>query len=100
MDNVWFQQDGATAHTFQRAMGILREMFPGHWISLHGDISWSACSPDLNPCDFFLWGYLKLKVYNNHPQSIERLKDEIHQEITTIPHEMIHRVINNFRERL
>ena len=52
MDNAWFQQDGATAHTFQRAMGILREMFPGHLISLRGDISWSIHSPDLNPCDF------------------------------------------------
>ena len=32
-------------------------------------------SPDLNPCDFFLWGYLKSKVYSNRPQSIEELKD-------------------------
>jgi hypothetical protein len=29
-DNVWFQQDGATAHTSRRSLGILREMFPGH----------------------------------------------------------------------
>jgi len=28
-DKVWFQQDGATAHTSQHDMGILREMFPG-----------------------------------------------------------------------
>ena len=52
MENVWFQQDGAIAHTFQRAMGILREMFSGHLISLRGDIRWSIRSPDLNPCDF------------------------------------------------
>ena len=59
MDNAWFQQDGTTAHTFQRGMGILTEMFPGHLISLRGDISWSIHSPDLNPCDFFPLGYLK-----------------------------------------
>ena len=52
MDNVWFQQDGATAHTSRRTMGILREMFPGHLISLHGGTGWSARSADLNPCDF------------------------------------------------
>ena len=52
MENAWFQQDGATAHTFQRAMGILREMFPGHLISLRGDISWSIHSPDLNRAIF------------------------------------------------
>ena len=57
-------------------------------------------SPDLNPCDFFLWGYLKSKVYSNRPQSIEELKDAIRQEIASIPHEMIRRVIDNFRERL
>ena len=36
------------ARTSRRAMGILREMFPGHLISLRGDIGWPARSPDLN----------------------------------------------------
>jgi hypothetical protein len=30
VENVWFQEDGATAHTSCRSLGILREMFPGH----------------------------------------------------------------------
>ena len=99
MDNVWFQQDGATAHTSRRAMGILRDMFPGHLISLRGDIGWPSRSPDLNQCDFCLWEYLKSKVYSNRPRSIEQPNDATRQEITTIPHEMTHRVIDNFRER-
>lgn len=99
-DNVWFQQDGATAHTSRRTMGILREMFPDHLISLRGDIGWPARSPDLNPCDFFLWGYLKSKVYTHRPRSIEELKDAIRQEIAAIPHEMTRRVVDNFRERI
>ena len=49
---------------------------------------------------FFLWGYLKSKVYSNRPQTIEQIKDAIRQEITAIPHEMTRRVIDNFRERL
>ena len=97
MDNVWFQQNGATAHTSLRAIWIMREMFPGHLISLRGDIGWSAHSPDLNPCNFFLWGYLKS---SNRSQSIEQLKDAICQEFIAIQHEMIRRVIDNFRERL
>ena len=40
IDNVWFQQNGATAHTSLRAMGILREMLPDHLISLRGYIGW------------------------------------------------------------
>ena len=77
----------------------LREMFPGHLISLRGDIGWPAQirSPDFNPCNFFLWGYLESKVYINHPCSIEQLKDSIRQEITAIPHERTCQVIDNFR---
>jgi hypothetical protein len=29
-EKVWFQQDGAAAHTSRRSLGILREMFLGH----------------------------------------------------------------------
>jgi len=52
-EDVWLQQDGATAHTSRRSLSILREMFPGHLIPLRGDIGWPARSPDLTPCDFF-----------------------------------------------
>lgn len=37
-EHVWFQQNGATAHTACRSMAILREMFPVHVVSLRGDI--------------------------------------------------------------
>jgi hypothetical protein len=37
-ENVWFQQDSATAHTARRSLGIFREMFPGHVVCLRGDI--------------------------------------------------------------
>ncbi|PNF40685.1 hypothetical protein B7P43_G02863 [Cryptotermes secundus] len=42
-----------------------RGLFPGHIILHHGDIPWSAHSPDLAPCDFFLWGHLKAEVYKH-----------------------------------
>jgi len=72
-EEVWFQQDGATAHTSRRSLSILREMFPGHLISLRGDIGWPVRSPDLSSCDFFLWGYLKAMVYARRPGTIEHL---------------------------
>ena len=100
MDNVWFQQDRTTANTSRRAMGILREMFPGHLISLRSDIGWPARSPNLNPCNFFLWGYIKSRICSNCPQSIEQLKNAICLEITAISHEMIRRVLDNYRKRL
>ena len=54
LGNVWFQQDGATAHTARASMTVLRAKFPGRLISLRGDIPWAAHSPDLTPCDFFM----------------------------------------------
>jgi hypothetical protein len=73
MRNVWFQQDGVTAHTARQSMTFLRGMFPGRLISLFGDIPWPARSPDLTDPDFFLWGYLKSKVYATRPHSIQEL---------------------------
>ena len=53
LGDIWFQQDGATAHTSRASMAVLREHFPERLISIRGDLEWPARSPDLAPCDFF-----------------------------------------------
>ena len=73
-DCVWFEQDGATSHTSRRSLGILQDMFPSHVFSLRGDIGWPPRSLDLTPCDFFLWGYVKSKVYEHRPSTLEYLQ--------------------------
>jgi hypothetical protein len=35
---------------------------------------WPACSPDLTPCNFYLWGNLRDKVYRMNPHTEEELK--------------------------
>jgi len=50
LSSVWFQQDGATAHTARASKSVLREMLPQHVIS-RGDFPWPARSPDLSACD-------------------------------------------------
>jgi hypothetical protein len=96
---VWFQQDGATAHTAKGSMGVQREMFPGRLISLRV-IPWPARSPDLAACDFFVWGHLKAEVYKRRPRTTDELKAAPQHEIAAIPPEMIRRVMRNFRVRL
>ena len=49
LENMQFQQDGATCHTTRTNMALLQETFPGGVISRHGDISWP---PKLTPLDF------------------------------------------------
>lgn len=63
-------------------------------------ISWPPRSPDLSPCDFFLWGYLKAEVFKHRPRTIEELKEAIVEEIAQIDDGMLARVMENFRERL
>jgi len=100
LGDIWFQQDGATAHTAQISMAKLRQMFPGRLVSLRGDLGWPARSPDLSICDFFLWGYLKERVFRDRPHTVEQLKTKIRAEIATIPVDMCRRATEAFRNRL
>ncbi|KAL1453998.1 hypothetical protein WDU94_010295 [Cyamophila willieti] len=63
LENMWFQQDGATAHTARATIDLLKQALPGRLISRFGDIHYSARSPDLSVLDFFLLGFLKSRVY-------------------------------------
>jgi hypothetical protein len=67
----YFMQDGATAHTATYPINVLNEVFENRLISRE---LWPARSPDLNPCDFNLWGNLKYKVYSNNPHTLVELK--------------------------
>ena len=100
LDHVWFQQDGATAHTARRSMDVVRQIFPGKVISMRGHVQWPARSPDLTPCDFFLWGYLKAEVYKHRPRDLAALKTAIRQEIQLIRIDVLQRVMDNYRLRL
>ena len=50
---------------------------------------------DLTPPDFFLWGFLKCKVYKEHPTSIDELKTNITATIHSIDQETLLAVMNN-----
>ncbi|QQP53887.1 Transposable element Tc3 transposase [Caligus rogercresseyi] len=72
--DILFQQDGATAHTSRASMAVLREHFSERLISIRGDLEWPARSPDLSPCYFYLWRYLKSRAYVNRPRSLPEKK--------------------------
>ena len=99
LGDIWFQQDGATAHTSRASMAVLREHFPERLISIRGDLEWPARSPDLSPCDFYLWGYLKSRVYVNRLRSLQDLKANIREEIANIPADTLVWVMANARNR-
>lgn len=95
-----FQQDGATSHTANVSMDLLRLTFPGRHISRNGDIPWPARSPDLTDPDFFLWGYLKCKVFKENPPRTKEDHQQFRQEIINIPLQMLQSVMGGFALRL
>ena len=97
-----FQQDGAPPHCSREAIGWLTKKFDeDRLISRNSSFAWPPYSPDLNPCDYFLWGYLKSKVYcDPYPVTTEQLKKNITRECRKISKETVRAVINNFNSRI
>ena len=96
---LWFQQDGATAHTARDSMALLKDIFGERIISRKSDFNWLPRSPDLTAPDCFLWGYLKERVYVNKPRTIPQLKNNIRNEIEVITPEILRKVMENVLER-
>ena len=63
------------------------------------DLEWPPRSLDLTVPDFFLWGYLKSKVYASKPKTIDELKYNIRAEIAAITPEILANVMQNARKR-
>ena len=63
------------------------------------DLEWPARSPDLTPCNFFLWGFLKSRIYINCPRTLKDLKTNIQDETANIAPAMLAGVMTNTRNR-
>ena len=100
VDNVWFQQDGATCHTSCATIDLLRETFVGRLISRDGDVNWPPRSCDLTPLDYFLWGAVKDKCYVHHPETIDHFKANIRDAIDEIRPQTLGKVLENCSDRM
>lgn len=95
-----FMQDGASPHFSTRVRAYLNWKKPNYWIGRGGPVHWPARSPDLTPCDFFLWGHLKARIYATPVLSTEDLKARITREVRRIPRDMLKNVWENVEFRL
>ncbi|GFY34105.1 uncharacterized protein TNCV_4983081 [Trichonephila clavipes] len=71
VQELWFQQDGATCHTARATIDLLKDTFGDRLISRFGPVNWPPRSCDLTPLDYFLWGYVKSLVYADKPQTLD-----------------------------
>ncbi|GFW35399.1 uncharacterized protein TNCV_2611981 [Trichonephila clavipes] len=100
VQELWFQQDGATRHTDRATIDLLKDTFGDRLISRFGPVNWPPRSCDLTPLDYFLWGYAKSLVYADKPQTLDHLEDNIRRVIADIRPQMLEKVIENSTSRL
>ncbi|GFS58100.1 transposable element Tc1 transposase [Trichonephila clavipes] len=100
VQELWFQQDGATCHTAHATIDLLKDTFGDRLISRFGPVNWPPRSCDLTPLDYFLWGYVKSLVYADKPQTLDHLEDNIRRVIADIRPQMLEKVIENWTSRL
>ena len=97
----WFQQDGARPHNTPEVLKFLHSKFQHRILSnrfpqqFQCGFSWPPCSPYLNRCDYFLWSYLKDKVFSSAPRTLSELKEWIKESGAQVTRGMLTRVLQN-----
>lgn len=100
LNRTWFKQNSATCYCSKETLAVLKKAFGSRLLSRGTDFVWPPRSPDITAPDFFLWGYLKSRVYETRPRDLEDLKTRISQEIARIQRPMLENVFQNFLRRL
>ncbi|GBM69169.1 hypothetical protein AVEN_91753-1 [Araneus ventricosus] len=63
-------------------------------------VEWPPCSPNLNPLDFFLWGYIKQQVYATPPPTLQELRDRFTDACTSVSSAMLYNVQREVQSRV
>ncbi|GFY09835.1 uncharacterized protein TNCV_3697971 [Trichonephila clavipes] len=97
ISNVTLMQEGATSHIANPVKAFLIQTFgEDRIVSRRCRYPWPPQSPDLTQADFWLWGYLKSRVYLSGPSSLSELKDAIRREVSSIHPDMLHSAVAGF----
>ena len=67
--NICFQQEGATCHTAEASLDVLRPVLLKIALSASELMSFGHRSCDLTPLDYYLWGAVKHKCYADKPEN-------------------------------
>ncbi|PSN39394.1 hypothetical protein C0J52_22688 [Blattella germanica] len=90
--------DGAPPHWHTDVRDYLDEVLPHRWIvrataDNNGLAFWPPRSPDHTPCDSFLWGFVKYRVFVPPlPLKLDDLKQRIRQDVASVDADMLQRV--------
>ncbi|GBL80567.1 hypothetical protein AVEN_225258-1 [Araneus ventricosus] len=98
--NVWFQHDGAPPHKVSNVQQDIRDTFQQQVIGYGGCAEWPPRSSDLNPLDFFLWGYIKQRVYATPPPIFQELQNRITDACASVSPAMLNNVQREVQSRV
>ena len=108
-EQLIYQQDGARPHTTSMVLDLLNNTFPNRLISkgtfeFPATIAWPPRSPDLTPCDYFLWGWMKGRIFHREdpPRTVEELRAAIEEVADLLRQDrgMRERVMKDYVRRL
>lgn len=92
-NNSWFlHQDNAPSHTAR----IIRKFFTKNQTDV---LPQAPYSPDMAPCDFFLFSRLKLPLRGHRFETIEAIKENSLAALKAIPHTEYQRCFEDWKQR-
>jgi hypothetical protein len=87
---IYFQQDGAPPYYHREVCEYLNTRLLGQWIGRAVPIEWPPRSPDLTPLDFFLWGFIKGRVFvPSLPANVVQLQTRVTAAVAEVTPEML-----------
>ena len=95
--NLWFQHDGAPPHKVSSVQQYLRDTFQQQIIGYGGCVEWSPRSLAL---EFFLWRYIKQRVYATPPSTFQELRNRITDACASASPTMLYSVHREVQFRL
>jgi hypothetical protein len=100
-NDLVFMQDGAPPHWSRAVRNWLSVTLPNRWMGRGSpNLPWPPYSPDLTPMDFFLWGWVKHRVFRTPVADLVDLRGRIQQAFIELPMEMVIRSIESYPRRL
>jgi hypothetical protein len=99
---ILYKTEQLYTHTAKETVRALRGVF-GEFNGEGGLISKGLSpprSPDVNPCNFYLWGKLKIVLYANNPHGLEALKQNIREAICNVQQLELQQVFRKLPKRI
>ena len=94
---MYYQHDEASPHVSQVFRQYLNHKVPNRWIGRGGTQNWSPPSPDVNPLDYHVWGYMKTVVYGHTLNTREELLQRIISAARSIKNAAVFRKVTSSR---